>query len=68
VIEGHFAEQLKRRAKPAGNRRGLVVVKDLLDEGGIFDCRRRDRGVRVRSKMAPVQPRNKRRKQLALAD
>ena len=68
MVECHFLEQGQRGAKLLADRRARVLVQDLLDEEIAIEGRRRDRGVGVRSKVAPVHPRHERGEQLALPE
>ena len=68
MIEGHLLEQRQCRAKLLADRRACVLIQNLLDEEIAVEGRRRDRGVGIRSKVAPVHPRHECGEQLALPD
>ena len=67
MIEGHLLEQPQRGAKPFADRRCRVLVQDLLNQEIVVESGRRDRGMRIRSKVALIHARHERGKQLALA-
>jgi hypothetical protein len=68
VSESHLFKETQHGAQSFGDRRGGIVVEDLLREVIVVEGRRRDRGVGVRSKGAFVQARDESRKQFTLAD
>jgi hypothetical protein len=50
VSEGHLFKKTQHRTQPLVDRRGGIVVEDLLREMIVAKSGRRDRGVGVRSK------------------
>ena len=68
VVKRHLGEEPEGGAQPLVDGRRGVVVEDLFGQRFIVESGRRDRGVGVGSKMAPIQPRDESRKQLALSD
>ena len=68
MVECHLLEQAQRCAKLLADRRCRVIVQNLFDEEIAIEGGRRDRGVGIRSKVAPIHTRHECGEQLALPD
>ena len=68
MVECHLLEQSQRCAKLFADRRGRVLVQNLLDEEIAVESGRRDRGVGIRSKVALIHARHECGEQLTLAN